>query len=169
MIYSYKPLPKVVTISKSNIHGLGLFATTNIPEKHDLGISHYQIEESHVIRTPLGGFINHSKTPNCTIKLKWDVEDFNINAYEELLTYTFKEEKEEINDLFKKFLDKVYSLYHLYTIKDIQEGEELTLDYTKEWVKIANKIELRLDKYTKYTNKEEQDLAFDPENIKFVD
>lgn len=169
MIYSYKPLPKTVTIDKSNIHGLGLFATVDIPEKYDLGVSHYRIEESHIIRTPLGGFINHSKTPNCIIKLKWDVEDFNINVYEELLQYRFKEEKGKIKELFKKFLDKVYSLYHLYTINDIQKGEELTLDYTKEWIKIANKIELGLDKYSKYTNKEEQDLVFDPENIKFID
>lgn len=169
MKYSYKPLPKNVTIGKSNIHGLGLFAVTDIPKGFDLGVSHYQLEEAHAIRTPLGGFINHSKTPNCTIKLKWDVADFNIDVYEEINSYLAIENKEVIKSLFKKFMDKVYSLYHLYPTQDIAEGEELTLDYTKEWSKIANKVELYLDKYRKYASKEEQDMIFDFENIQFVD
>ena len=65
----YKPLPDYLTIKQSNIHGLGLFTTEEIPLNTDLGITHIidnRFEDGH-IRTPLGGFFNHSKTPNCVI------------------------------------------------------------------------------------------------------
>ena len=63
---TYKPLPKEVTIKKSNIDGLGLFATTKIKTKTILGITHIsnQSYENGFIRTHLGGFINHSDNPN---------------------------------------------------------------------------------------------------------
>ena len=66
---TYKPLPKEVTIKKSNIDGLGLFATTKIKTKTILGITHIsnQSYENGFIRTPLGGWINHSETPNCEL------------------------------------------------------------------------------------------------------
>ena len=63
----YKPLPESVTIKDSAIHGQGLFAVEDIPQGTDLGISHIfavGFKDNH-IRTPLGGFINHSDTPNC--------------------------------------------------------------------------------------------------------
>ena len=64
---TFEPLPSNVTIKKSSIHGLGLFAINKIPAKSDLGISHVKDKRfSHgYIRTPLGGFFNHSKKPNC--------------------------------------------------------------------------------------------------------
>ena len=63
----YRPLPKQVTIKKSYIEGLGLFASENIPMNSKLGISHVKDErfEDGYIRTPLGGFVNHSDIPNC--------------------------------------------------------------------------------------------------------
>ena len=63
----YKPLPQCLTIRPSPIDGLGLFATQSIPANTTLGISHVKISESdkNYIRTPLGGFINHSSNPNC--------------------------------------------------------------------------------------------------------
>tara|TARA_Y100001951_G_scaffold78831_1_gene66483 strand:- start:56 stop:457 length:402 start_codon:yes stop_codon:yes gene_type:complete len=65
---TYKPLPKSVAVRVSPIHGYGLFATELIPGGTDLGVSHIfapGFKDSYV-RTPLGGFINHSKdTPNC--------------------------------------------------------------------------------------------------------
>ncbi len=66
---SYRPLPIYLTIKPSNINGLGVFATDDIDENHVLGITHvfnpnYQ---DGYIRTPLGGFFNHSDTPNCVI------------------------------------------------------------------------------------------------------
>ena len=57
----YRPLPKEVTIKESKIEGLGLFATEDIEQGHDFGISHITnigFQDGH-IRTPLGGFINH--------------------------------------------------------------------------------------------------------------
>ena len=69
---NYKPLPDSLTIKKSNIQGLGLFAIKSIPKNIDLGMIHFSYGEL-LIRTPLGGFINHSLKPNCK-KLDLDQE-----------------------------------------------------------------------------------------------
>ena len=61
---SYHPLPKSLTIKKSVVQGLGLFSKTRIPKDTNLGLTHVIINGS-IIRTPLGGFYNHSETPNC--------------------------------------------------------------------------------------------------------
>jgi len=60
---TYQPLPDSLCIGDSKIHGQGLIAKENIPEGTDLGVSHYR-KGDEVIRTPLGGFINHSEEPN---------------------------------------------------------------------------------------------------------
>ena len=65
----YKPLPKNLTIQKSAIEGLGLFATADIPKKTSLGLSHIKVNGEY-IRTPLGGFYNHSDNPNCETYIK---------------------------------------------------------------------------------------------------
>lgn len=51
----------------SKIEGLGLFAKKKIDMGTTLGVSHHYApgEPNDQIRTPLGGFINHSKNPNC--------------------------------------------------------------------------------------------------------
>ena len=69
MTTTYRPLPDNVTIKKSKIEGLGLFATKKIIRGTTLGVSHWKQEgeENNVIRTPLGGFVNHSEEPNCQI------------------------------------------------------------------------------------------------------
>ena len=59
----YKPLPESLTIKTSGVHGLGLFADQDIKQATNLGVSHYKLN-GDIIRTPLGGFINHSNTPN---------------------------------------------------------------------------------------------------------
>ena len=63
----YKPLPENLYIKKSNIHGFGLFAKEDINKGHEFGITHvYDIRfKDNYIRTPLGGFFNHSENPNC--------------------------------------------------------------------------------------------------------
>ena len=63
----FKPIPACLTIKKSVIHGLGLFATEEIKEGLELGISHVKDDRflHGYIRTSLGGFFNHSTTPNC--------------------------------------------------------------------------------------------------------
>ena len=87
---TFEPLPSSLTIKSSSIHGLGLFATDQIPAKIELGISHIKDDRfSHgYIRTPLGGFFNHSKKPNCEaiydkefIKIKTLI---NINSGDEI-------------------------------------------------------------------------------------
>ena len=64
--FTYKPLPSGVTIGNSRIQGLGLFSTTLFSTNTILGISHH-IVEYDIIRTPLGGFVNHSLKPNCEL------------------------------------------------------------------------------------------------------
>ena len=63
----YRPLPSYLTIKPSSVEGLGLFTIEPIKISTILGISH--VADRHFpngyIRTPLGGFINHSNTPNC--------------------------------------------------------------------------------------------------------
>ena len=68
---NYRPLPESLTIKPSSIEGLGLFATQTIPKNIDLGMIHFSYGDL-LIRTPLGGFINHSEKPNCK---KLDLED----------------------------------------------------------------------------------------------
>jgi len=67
MSATYLPLPKNVTIKQSPIHGLGMFATEDIAAGFDYGITHVKDDrfQDGYIRTPLGGFINFSKIPNC--------------------------------------------------------------------------------------------------------
>ena len=98
----YKPLPDCVTIRVSDIEGLGLFCVTKIRKGHSLGISH--IEDSRFpnryIRTPLGGFVNHNKKPNCkTVK---------INGYKYLTTVKDIDPGEE--------LTLKYTMYNLDVI-----------------------------------------------------
>ena len=86
----YRPLPPTLTINYSPINGLGLFATSHISAKTSLGISHIEDErfEHGWIRTPLGGFYNHSDNPNCRVvrtgNLRKLVTIRDINAGEEL-------------------------------------------------------------------------------------
>jgi len=63
----YRPLPPYLTIKPSEVEGLGLFAVGPIKKSTNLGISHIsdKFMDNGYIRTPLGGFINHSDTPNC--------------------------------------------------------------------------------------------------------
>jgi SET domain-containing protein len=63
---TYLPLPKQVKIGTSKIHGMGIFAVEDIKKGTELGITHVMVWQSW-IRTPLGGFINHSEDPNCFI------------------------------------------------------------------------------------------------------
>jgi len=64
----YRPLPNYLTIKESRIEGLGLFTTEYIEQGMEIGVSHYLIDDE-LIRTPLGGFYNHSLTPNCFTKV----------------------------------------------------------------------------------------------------
>ena len=97
----YKPLPESVTIKASGIHNLGLFADQKINRATNLGTTHIKIGDT-IFRTPLGGFINHSNTPNCT--------------------------KAEVRTTAETLL--IDKKWKLVTTQDIKKGEELTLKYT---------------------------------------
>ena len=61
---TYKALPDGLYIGKSPVAGQGIFSMMDIQIGTELGMSHLIIDDE-IIRTPLGGFINHSDTPNC--------------------------------------------------------------------------------------------------------
>ena len=63
----YRPLPPYLIIKPSSGAGLGLFDTEPIKTSTNCGISHVsdRFMQNRYIRTPLGGFYNHSTTPNC--------------------------------------------------------------------------------------------------------
>ena len=101
----YKPLPDSLTIKTSKVNGLGLFAKEDIPRGTNLGMTHLKITDT-IFRTPLGGFINHSDTPNC--------------EKAELLMTNYDNPNLKFD----------YKKWNLITGKDIKKGEELTLKYT---------------------------------------
>ena len=96
----YKPLPKELRLGFSDIHDIGVFAKKFIPQGTNFGMTHLQFGKN-LIRTPLGGFLNHSDDPNCE----------KVKLY-------FKTDKTD------------FTKWNLITIKDIKEEEELTLKYT---------------------------------------
>ena len=101
----YKPLPSSLTIKTSKVNGLGLFAEENIIQGTNLGMTHLKIGDT-IFRTPLGGFINHSNTPNCDkVELRMTSEDLQGHQYH-------------------------YKKWNLITSQDIKEGTELMLTYT---------------------------------------
>ena len=59
----YKPLPDGLYVSNSDIAGQGLFTNRKLEVGTELGLSHKMIDDN-LIRSPLGGFINHSEEPN---------------------------------------------------------------------------------------------------------
>jgi len=81
----YKPLPDYVTIRESPIARLDLLDTKIIPDGTYIGIVHV-INDNHPegnTRTPLGGFGNHSDTPNC-FKVKLENENSWIGAIRDI-------------------------------------------------------------------------------------
>ena len=71
----YKPLPEELRLGFSDIHDIGLFAKENIPTGTNFGMTHIRVADN-IIRTPLGGFINHSDDANCVkAELRMSNED----------------------------------------------------------------------------------------------
>jgi len=104
---TYKPLLDSLTISQSGINGLGLFAQKGIAQGTNLGITHLEMamldNKQSIYRTPLGGFINHSNSPNgVKVELRTNGNDPSC----------------------------VTKKWSLLTLRDIKKGEELTVRYT---------------------------------------
>ena len=115
---TYKPLTDNLFIEESMINGQGLFANNDIAEGTDLGISHIEIEKDkmaplEMIRTPLGGFINHEKTIKEKNEEGKEVEISGPNCKR-----------------IKGRRDGCKIEYSLITRRDIKAGEELTLEYS---------------------------------------
>ena len=93
----YRPLPSFLSIGPSNIEGAGIIAQDDIPKDVVIGITHIydpNFQHNH-IRTPLGGFINHSDNPNCELIDEDDYKKLKtikkIEMGKELtITYDFK-------------------------------------------------------------------------------
>ena len=77
--FYYNPLPDEVCIKESPVQGHGIFASQNIKKNTDLGATHIKVPMIITyIRTPLGGFINHSEKPNCVLDCTQDWDDYLI-------------------------------------------------------------------------------------------
>ena len=65
----YKPLPIYLKVLPSDIHGYGLFTDAYVEKGWVIGITHvkHQLFPQGWLRTPLGGFYNHSDKPNCIL------------------------------------------------------------------------------------------------------
>ena len=82
----YNPLPSGLTIAESRIDGQGVFATRRLVTGTELGISHYRID-GELIRTPMGGFINHAEKPNCMknqVRIKPYYDKWNLVVVEDI-------------------------------------------------------------------------------------
>lgn len=105
---NYRPLPHFLTISRSKLDGFGLFARQDLPANLCIGVTHYLPSSAAlnhhglVIRTPLGGFINHSEEPNCDKLLHGAPSEF----------------------------PNFYGCYKIWTTRFIEAGEEILLKYT---------------------------------------
>ena len=118
----YRPLPNQLTIRNSEIEGLGLFSEIKISKNSFIGITHIRNESfpNSYIRTPLGGFYNHSKNPNI-IKLGTDTLPefkFGKTINSNLISSINKKNQKKSNFLF------------LVSLKDINPGQELVAEYT---------------------------------------
>ena len=115
---NYTPLSHDLFIEESMIDGQGLFSSHDLSKGTDLGISHIEFEKDkmsakELIRTPLGGFINHEpivKSENASGEL---VEVSGPNC-----------------EKVKQRADGAKIEWRLVTRKDIKAGDELTLEYT---------------------------------------
>jgi len=65
----YRPLPSYLSIGPSDIHGAGIIAKEDIPKDIVIGVTHVYHPDfkDDLIRTPLGGFLNHSEKSNCRL------------------------------------------------------------------------------------------------------
>jgi SET domain-containing protein len=84
--------------------GLGFLQRRTLKKDHNFGMTHLKFGEK-LIRTPLGGFLNHSDDPNCVkTKLRFTTENGSTKHG--------------------------YIFWNLVVIEDIKKGEELTVKYT---------------------------------------
>ena len=131
----YRPLPDGLTIKNSPIEGLGLFATKDIKVNSFIGVTHIRDEqfENKYIRTPLGGFYNHSKDSNIMKMVSDVIPKFNfgdeIDPTKKI--EPLKDGKNDRENLYFNLKEKPEAKYmFIVSTRDIEAGEELVADYT---------------------------------------
>ena len=130
----YRPLPDGLTIKNSPIEGLGLFTNIAIKKNTFIGITHIRDEqfENKYIRTPLGGFYNHSNEPTI-IRMVSDVlpklkfgDQIDLNA----TVKKFEDGDTTGENLFYNLHEKSDAKYFfMVATRDIKANEELTANY----------------------------------------
>ena len=131
----YRPLPDKITIRNSNIEGLGLFSKVKIKNKSFIGITHVKHEEfqDKYIRTPLGGFYNHSKDSNIMKMVSDVIPKFNLGDLIDTnkKIEPLKDGKNNRENLYYNLSEKPEAKYmFIVSTRDIEPGEELVADYT---------------------------------------
>ena len=121
----YEPLTPGLFIDESAIHGQGLYTNIKLTKGTNLGMSHVKLGKL-ILRTPMGGFINHSDKPNC-VKAESVIQ-------------------QRVTPLY----DHDFTKWDLVTITDIKPGEELTVSYTfykvkKDFLEEAEKEKKELE------------------------
>jgi SET domain-containing protein len=108
----YKPLPDNVRLARSPINGFGLFAATDIPANTVLGITHvsHYLFAHGWIRTPLGGYYNHSDEPNCILQ-----ERQLVDPDDALVIKTLRDVKEN---------EELTCFYTIWDIEEIRQHSE---------------------------------------------
>ena len=102
---TYRPLPDSVTIMPSSIDGLGLHAIEDLQAGTVLGETHVLVHDKdrlEWVRTPLGGFINHSDDPNCMRIQKdnrWELLTIKNIIHGEELTLCYTMYKPELRPI----------------------------------------------------------------------
>mgnify|MGYP001339791011 CR=1 FL=1 len=130
----YRPLPKQLTIKNSPIEGLGLFAVEDIKKNSFLGVTHIRDEqfENKYIRTPLGGFYNHSNEPNVIRMVSDTLPKLTFGDLVDPTTGVekIKDGKSNRENLFYNLQEKPDAKYmFLISLKDIKVGQEVTANY----------------------------------------
>ena len=130
----YRPLHDGLTIKNSPIEGLGLFTNIDIKKNTFIGITHIRDEqfENKYIRTPLGGFYNHSNEPTI-IRMVSDVlpklkfgDQIDLNA----TVKKFEDGDTTGENLFYNLHEKSDAKYFfMVATRDIKANEELTANY----------------------------------------
>jgi len=130
----YRPLPEQLTIKNSPIEGLGLFAVKEIKANSFIGITHIRDEqfENKYIRTPLGGFYNHSNNPTVMRMVSniLPTLSFGDSIDTKAKAKKFDENDTNRENMYYNLSEKPDAKYmFMVSIKDIKANEELTANY----------------------------------------
>lgn len=71
--YNYRPLPEKFQMKVSDIEGHGVFTQQFISKgyiEYEVP-THIELDDNTLVRTSLGGWLNHSDTPNCTLIMEY--------------------------------------------------------------------------------------------------